>query len=94
MRNPATAPRRVQTEKVGQINAGMDLLPFCTTKGQLDGEQIIALSDVAGSLREVVLLALGEPLAEDGGDVLAEALGQEGAEGVREFFAEEWVADV
>ena len=73
----------------------MDLLPYCTTRTKLlSRAEVISFSDVAGSFREVVLLALRTSGAEDeemGG--LEGALGPDGAKGVREFWHNEWVVD-
>ena len=68
------------------------LLPYCTADTPLNGSQVIAITDVAGSLRELVLLALG---AKDGDEEcvhrLGSALGSEQAwEGVVEFFSGEF----
>ena len=67
------------------------LLPYCTTEPPLNTVQVIALSDVVGSLRELVLLALSAASgdAESMGR-LEGALGRQGALGVVEFFEEEW----
>jgi hypothetical protein len=73
------------------ISAVAHILPFCTTEPPLRQEDVIALSDVAGSLKELVLLALGAARG-DGVSVrrLEGTVGRGVAEGVVEFFAEEW----
>ncbi|KAF2846843.1 hypothetical protein T440DRAFT_220490 [Plenodomus tracheiphilus IPT5] len=75
-------------------SAANDLLPYCTMTPPLDEAQVIALSDVAGSLREVVLLALGA-LSGDPNciQILHNAVGEQAASGIAEFFMEEWELD-
>lgn len=78
------------------VSAVMDLLPYCTTQTKpLSRAEVIGLSDVAGSLREVVLLALrgggGVENEEMGG--LDGVLGPDRANGVMEFWGDEWVVD-
>ncbi|USP77238.1 hypothetical protein yc1106_04512 [Curvularia clavata] len=67
------------------------LLPYCTTEPPLSTTQVIALSDIVGSLRELVLLALAAAAgdAESMGR-LEGALGRQGAVAVVEFFEGEW----
>ncbi|KAH7563766.1 hypothetical protein BM1_00813 [Bipolaris maydis] len=72
-------------------NTVHDLLPYCTTEPPLNEAQVIALSDVVGSLRELVPLAL----AAAAGDKrslrkLESAVGKRDAVGVVEFFVDEW----
>ena len=74
--------------------AGMDLLPFCTTEGTLSRSETVGLSDVAGSLREVVLLASSGQPNETSKDVLNGALGGHTASCIRDFWTGEWTADV
>ena len=94
---PATKPTSNAYDPYGTspVSAVMDLLPYCTTRTKLLGRaEVISFSDVAGSFREVVLLALRTSGVEDeemGG--LEGALGPDGAKGVREFWRNEWVAD-
>jgi hypothetical protein len=68
-----------------------DILPYCTTEPPLQQEQVIALSDIAGSVKELVLLALG---AEAGDAVcvgkMEGAVGAETTGSIVEFFAAEW----
>lgn len=75
------------------VNAALDLLPYCTTQTPLNKEQVVAISDIAGSLKELVMIALGA--AEDGTmrEVLDRAVGPEVAFGIMEFFYDDWVAD-
>jgi hypothetical protein len=56
-------------------------------------EQVIGLSDVAGSLREVVLLALRARVDKGAREMLARAVGADAAEGLVEFWRGEWIAD-
>ncbi|KAH7086765.1 hypothetical protein FB567DRAFT_526179 [Paraphoma chrysanthemicola] len=72
-------------------NAVTDLLPFCTTGPPLQEEQIIALSDVAGSLKEVMMLALGAAAGDRGCvDKLEGAVGRDAAVRIVDFFGGEW----
>jgi hypothetical protein len=80
-------PQQTHTPK----NAVTEILPYCTTEPPLGQDQGIALSDVVGSIRELVLLALGAA----GGDVdsvgrMEDAVGPEITKNIVEFFAEEW----
>lgn len=73
-------------------NAVTTLLPYCTAEAPLDEDQIIAVTDVAGSLRELVLVALR---AKDGDEEelnkLVGALGNKHAvAGVVDFFSDEF----
>ncbi|KAF1932184.1 uncharacterized protein M421DRAFT_89531 [Didymella exigua CBS 183.55] len=68
------------------------LLPYCTADVPLNESQVLAVTDVAGSLKELVLLALG---AKDGGaecaSRLRSALGSEQAvAGILDFFSGEF----
>jgi hypothetical protein len=86
------SPPRQQTRGTG--NAFSDLLPYCTTEPPLNEAQVIALSDVVGCLRELVLLALGAASGDVGGmEKLERAVGQQAALRIAEFFAENWVLD-
>lgn len=55
-------------------------------------EQVIALSDLAGSLKEVMMLALRAQMDERIMVDLARAVGEEAAAGIVEFFGDEWEA--
>lgn len=72
-------------------NAVSELLPYCTTEPPLNQEQVIGLSDAVGSLKELVLLALGAA-AGDAGCVerLESAVGGQAAANIAEFFIDEW----
>ncbi|KAI4701575.1 hypothetical protein J4E81_003315 [Alternaria sp. BMP 2799] len=72
-------------------NAVNDLLPYCTTEPPLSQAQVIALSDVVGSLKELVVLALGAASGVPGSmEKLEGAVGSQAAVNIVEFFADEW----
>jgi hypothetical protein len=72
-------------------NAVNDLLPYCTMEPPLNGAQVIALSDVVDSLRELMLLALAAGSGErDAAEKLEGAVGHQVASSIVEFFADEW----
>lgn len=82
---------RKQRHHIGG-SAVTTLLPYCTAEAPLDEDQIIAVTDIAGSLKELVLLALR---AKDGDEEelcrLEVALGNEYAvAGVVDFFSDEF----
>lgn len=68
-------------------------MPWCTTQGQLSNSQLIALSDVAGSLTELVRLCLAAAVDEGARSVIEGAVGSEAAAGVIEFWTDEWTAE-
>lgn len=81
-------PRQQNPIPVG--NAVIDLLPYCTAGAPLRQDQIIALSDIVGSLKELALLALGASAGDAvSGDKLTGAVGQETASDIVAFFADE-----
>jgi hypothetical protein len=70
------------------------LLATSTTSTPLGRAQVFALSDEAGCLRELVLLALGARAGEPGCVArLVSAVGEEGAQAVVEFWGDEWVVE-
>ncbi|KAK7191789.1 hypothetical protein DPSP01_007174 [Paraphaeosphaeria sporulosa] len=71
-------------------SAYRDLLPYCTVDTPLTEQQVVRLSDIAGSLREVVALAVRARTNERARAVLREALGEGVARGVVEFWEEEF----
>ena len=78
--------------KPAAVSVVNTLLPYCTAERPLNESQVIATTDVAGSLKELVLLALG---AKDGEKEcvsrLEGALGSEQAvAGVVDFFSDEF----
>ncbi|OAL56053.1 hypothetical protein IQ07DRAFT_187377 [Pyrenochaeta sp. DS3sAY3a] len=83
----------VQNQNTPQ-NVVQHLLPYCTTEPPLTAPQVIALSDAAGTLRELVLLALGAAT----GDIefaarVENSVGSQAALNIVEFFADEWEID-
>jgi hypothetical protein len=72
-------------------NAVTDILPFCTTEPPLSQEQVIALSDVVGSLKELALLAL-EAAAGDARCTakIEDAVGARTMANIVDFFVGEW----
>ena len=86
---PHVPPKQQQA---AATNAVTTLLPYCTADIPLNEGQVIALTDVAGSLKELVLLALG---AKDGDNEctsrLEGALGsQQAVSSVLDFFSDEF----
>jgi len=88
---PVIAPLPSTSQGCTTRLAVRDLLPYCTTVPPLKESQVIALSDVAGSLQEMVLLALGAVSGESGcGRRLEKAVGDQAAAHIAEFFRDEW----
>ncbi|KAF2118276.1 hypothetical protein BDV96DRAFT_381400 [Lophiotrema nucula] len=87
-------PKAQAPPKPSSTNAVEALLPYCTVHTRLTNEQVIAVSDVAGSLKELVMLALGATVDEGQKETLEKAVGVEAADGIMEFFKDEWVADM
>jgi hypothetical protein len=72
-------------------SAATDILPYCTTEPPLRQEEVIALSDVAGSVKELVLLALGVAAGDVAcAEKMEGAVGTDITGNIVEFFAEEW----
>jgi hypothetical protein len=95
---PATHHPHIRTHQSTPTTATLPpllaLLATSTTSTPLTGDQILALSDEAGSLRELVLLALGAGAGEPGCVArLVNAIGEEGAQAVVEFWGDEWVVE-
>jgi hypothetical protein len=85
----APPPPRQPTRATG--NVVRDLLPYCTLEPPLNEAQVIALSDVVGSLRELVLLALSGATGDRGSvEKLEGAVGQQAARNIMDFFVDEW----
>lgn len=85
---PAPLPRQPVRPIANVVN---DLLPYCTREPPLNEAQVIALSDVVGSLRELVILALGAASGAAGCmEKLEGAVGPQVAGNIVEFFADEW----
>lgn len=88
----AASPAPSKQHKVAAHSAVATLLSHCTVEIPLNQSQVIALTDVAGSMKELVILALG---AKDGGEEslgsLKSALGSdEAVAGVVDFFSDEF----
>jgi hypothetical protein len=80
-------PSQTRTPK----NAVTDILPYCTTEPPLRQDQVIALSDVVGNIKELVLLAMGAAAGDvESVDKMKGAVGPETTKNIVEFFAEEW----
>jgi hypothetical protein len=62
-------------------NAAIDLLRWCTADMPLNNEQVIALSDVAGSLKELMMLALTAKVDEGASEQLIRAVGEDATAG-------------
>jgi hypothetical protein len=89
--NGANPQGHARQQALQAENAVADLLPFCTGGPPLQQEQIIALSDVAGSLKEVMLLALGAAAGDTSCvDKLEGSVGRATAAQIVEFFVDEW----
>ncbi|KAH4110298.1 hypothetical protein HBI24_158540 [Parastagonospora nodorum] len=72
-------------------SAVTDILPYCTTEPPLKQEQVIALSDVVGSVGELVLLALSAASGDrECAEVMESAVGAATASSIVDFFTEEW----
>jgi hypothetical protein len=72
-------------------SAVTDILPYCTTEPPLRQEHVIALSDIAGSMKELVLLALGVAAGDARcAEKMESAVGAETTGSFVDFFADEW----
>ncbi|KAF1830331.1 hypothetical protein BDW02DRAFT_601774 [Decorospora gaudefroyi] len=90
-RNVPSAPPPPRPQTRGPGNVASDLLPYCTIGPPLNEAQVVALSDVVGSLSELVVLALRAASGDANCvDRLEDAVGQVAAANIAEFFAEEW----
>jgi len=67
-----------------------DLLPYCTAELPLTQDQVIGLSDIAGNIKEVMLLALHARVDEGVARNLVRAVGQNTAKGIVDFFRDEF----
>lgn len=67
-----------------------DLLPYCTVEMPLDDQELVGLSDLAGSLREVMLLALRAKTNGQCQRQLELAVGVDATRGIVDFFADEF----
>jgi hypothetical protein len=88
-RTASQVPPPIQTHT--PKNAVTDILPYCTTGPPLRQDQVIALSDVVGSIKELVLLALSAAAGDvESVNKMEGAVGPETTRNMAEFFAEEW----
>jgi len=68
-----------------------DLLPFCTTEAPLTQEQVIGLSDLAGNLKEIMVLALWAKTNKmHAADRLRVVAGPRAISGIMDFFSDEF----
>jgi hypothetical protein len=92
---PTSAPSQVppppRPDSRATASTVTTLLPYCTTGPSLRQDQVIALSDIVGSLKELVLLvqgaATGDAKCEE---KLVGAVGTETASNIVRFFVDEW----
>lgn len=91
---PTTAQRPSTSHPCVPRLSVTTLLPYCTTGPPLSEAQVIAISDIAGSLQELVQLALGA-VAGDAECVrtLENTVGGQAAAHIAEFFMDEWELD-
>ncbi|KAF2132526.1 hypothetical protein P153DRAFT_166439 [Dothidotthia symphoricarpi CBS 119687] len=90
-RNIASTQIPVRQDVCLPENAVSSLLPYCTNGAPMRQEQVIALTDVVGNLKELVILALSAASGHsESVDKLNRAVGGEAAVGVAEFFDGEW----
>jgi hypothetical protein len=87
---PIAHARGHQTTSLGDA---LGLLPWCTSDGRLSNEQAIALSDLGGSLKEVMLVALSAAVDEGPKQDIERAVGKAAAGPVIEFWTEEFAVD-
>jgi hypothetical protein len=100
---PATHRRKTSTNNVPPsndrehqiptVNDALGLLPWCTSEGRLRNDQAIALSDVGGSLKEVMLVALTAAVNDGAKEEIERAVGGAAAAAVIEFWNEEYAVD-
>ena len=75
-------------------NAVSDLLPYCSTGPPLGKEHVIALTDVVGSLKELVLVSISAASGDTRCvESLKSAVGGQNAENIVDFFTTEWEID-
>ncbi|KAF1975204.1 hypothetical protein BU23DRAFT_552612 [Bimuria novae-zelandiae CBS 107.79] len=93
---PSTTPHAAAPARGSGTSAHLpktayrDLLPYCTTEMPLNEQQVIGLSDVAGSLKEVMLLALRARMDERCAEELVMAVGEDAMRGIVDFFGDEF----
>ena len=86
IRGPSTNTRQHKIPKTAYHN----LLPYCTVEMPLNEQQVIGLSDVAGSLKEVMLLAMRARTNEQYAMHLGDAVGVQSLGGIVDFFTDEF----
>ena len=67
-----------------------DLLPYCTVEMPLGEQELVGLSDIAGNLKEVMLLALRAKKDDQCKRRLEKAVGADAMRGIVDFFADEF----
>jgi hypothetical protein len=60
---------------------------------RLSNEQAIALSDIGGTLKEVMLVALASAIDADARAEIESAVGPDAAAAIIEFFGQEYTVD-
>jgi hypothetical protein len=88
--NPANTQPSAKPHGRAPKTAIIDILPYCTTETPLTEAQVIGMSDIAGNLKEVMLLALHARMDERMATDLVGAVGPEAASGIVEFFSDEF----
>lgn len=90
--SPTALPIPSKQRAAKQSSAVTTLLPYCTAEAPLSNSQVIAITDVAGSLKELVMLALRIKAGdEEGLRRLEGALGSEQVmAGLVDFFGDEF----
>ncbi|KAF2253183.1 hypothetical protein BU26DRAFT_601355 [Trematosphaeria pertusa] len=86
----SSARAAVEAQIAVPESAIQDLLPFCTVGAPLNEGQLVGLSDIAGSLKEVMLLALQAQRDEGVKADMARAVGGQAAMEIIEFFGDEF----
>lgn len=87
-----TPPVPSKQHKAAASSAVTSLLPYCTAEVPLSNSQVIAITDVAGSLKELMLLALRAKAGDEGcASRLESALGSDQVTtGIVDFFSDEY----
>lgn len=86
-------PQNTTDSQIPTVDDALGLLPWCTSDGRLRNDQAIALSDVGGSLKEVMLVALAAAVDEGSREAIERAVGSATAAAVIEFWNEEYALD-
>lgn len=89
--NKAASQGPLDTTHRAHASTVTDILPYCTTEPPLTQEQVIAISDIAGSLQELALLALSAATGDTAREnKLIHAVGPIAASNIADFFIGEW----